>query len=176
MPRQPSTCSVQDCEILANRGNGMCEKHYYRLRRHGDVEKRLRNANGEGTAIKVGKYSRVTINGERVQAHVAIVEAVLGRSLPAGAEIHHVNEDKTDNRHENLVVCPDRAYHQLLHARTRALDSCGDANKRTCRHCHEYDSLDQLVKNGTSYYHLACAAGYQREYKTKQRGSNAVTT
>lgn len=154
-----ATCTIDGCTAAPrSRGAELCEKHYYRVRRHGDPNKRLRNANGEGTAEKPGKYTRITKDGKRKQAHVAIVEAVIGRALPKGAEIHHVNEDKTDNRHENLVVCPDRAYHQLLHVRTRALDVCGDANKRHCYICGQYEDPADLfkAKGGTSFYHKDC--------------------
>ncbi len=51
--------------------------------------------------------------------HVAIAERVLGRPLPAGAEVHHFNEIKSDNRPQNLVICQDAAYHKYLHALQR---------------------------------------------------------
>lgn len=58
-------------------------------------------------------------NGRHVYEHLLIAELALGRPLPLGVEVHHVNEDKTDNRRCNLVLCENRAYHMLLHDRTR---------------------------------------------------------
>ena len=49
--------------------------------------------------------------------HVAVAEAALGRTLPPGAEVHHVDGDPTNNAPSNLVICQDHKYHSLLHAR-----------------------------------------------------------
>jgi len=58
-------------------------------------------------------------NGGYMLEHILIAEKALGRPLPKGAEVHHVNEIKTDNRNENLVICENHAYHFLLHARMK---------------------------------------------------------
>ena len=63
------------------------------------------------------------LDGRRLE-HRAVAERVLGKPLPPGAEIHHVNESKLDNRPENLVICQDHAYHALLHSRLAALRAC----------------------------------------------------
>ncbi len=65
------------------------------------------------------------IDGKIKLDHIAIAEEVLGRSLPEGAVVHHANGDKTDNRKENLVICPNRAYHNLIHVRIRAAKQAG---------------------------------------------------
>lgn len=44
--------------------------------------------------------------------HIRIATAALGKSLPTQAEVHHVNGNGRDNRHANLVICQDHAYHQ----------------------------------------------------------------
>ena len=59
-------------------------------------------------------------SGGQVLEHIVIAERALGKPLPARAEVHHVNGDRADNRTSNLVICQDRAYHMLLHARARA--------------------------------------------------------
>lgn len=54
--------------------------------------------------------------------HILVVEEAMGKPLPDGAVVHHVNGDGTDNRNENLVVCQDQAYHLLLHKRMKERD------------------------------------------------------
>lgn len=76
--------------------------------------------------------------------HVLVVEAALGKPLPPGAEIHHVNENRSDNRPANLVLCQDHLYHRLLHVRTRALRACGRASWHKCVLCKEYDDPSNL--------------------------------
>lgn len=151
------TCSVPDCGKKAEK-RGWCAMHYRRWRVHGSLDVTLKAANGDG--YMQGGYLGHQINGVRVFDHVRIAEKALGRSLPPGAVVHHVNEVKTDNRPENLVICPSKAYHNLIHARMEAMAATGDPSKRRCRHCNQYDALDNLRvyprANTTSYWHPQC--------------------
>lgn len=61
-----------------------------------------------------------TRHKRRAIEHIIIAESVLGRSLRDGEVVHHINEDKTDNRKENLLIC-SRGYHAMLHHRMRRL-------------------------------------------------------
>jgi len=91
-----------------------------------------------------------------VLEHILIAEKVLGKYLPYKVEMHHVNENKSDNRHGNLVVCQDRSYHLLLHRRTAAYKACGYSSWRKCKHCNQYDEPHKLKIYTGSIYHQSC--------------------
>lgn len=56
-------------------------------------------------------------NNGYVYEHILVAEKALGRYISPKHPIHHVNEDKRDNRPQNLVICQDASYHALLHER-----------------------------------------------------------
>ena len=115
------------------------------------------------------KYKKV---GERSRkAHLWIAEKVLGRALKGTELVHHVDGVGHNNLHSNLVICPNAAYHRLLHIRTEALTLSGNANYRKCVYCKAYDSPQRMrshsYKNvNSSYIHYSCNA----ERVAKQRG------
>lgn len=115
LPRQP--CAADGCNretILAS--GTYCAKHEARLKRYGRLTL-IRRENGTGWMAK--RYLQVSVNGRRTYEHIVVAERVLGRRLPSGAVVHHVNLDTHDNRPCNLVICPNEAYHRLLHKRLR---------------------------------------------------------
>jgi len=59
--------------------------------------------------------------GNYVAEHVLVAEAALGKYLPSGAVVHHVNGDKKHNANTNLVVCENSGYHLFLHSRINSL-------------------------------------------------------
>lgn len=62
----------------------------------------------------------------------------LARHLPTNAEVHHINEIKTDDSNTNLVICEDHQYHTLIHVRIRVLKAGGDPNSQAiCSKCKE---------------------------------------
>lgn len=113
-------------------------------------------------------HPRAASNGYALE-HVVIAERVLGKPLPKGAEIHHVNERRAENTNANLVICQDDAYHKLLHTRMRALAACGNPNWRKCLYCKRYDDVDALRRHGRGWLHPDCAQLRQRDYNDVRR-------
>lgn len=106
----------------------------------------------------------------RVLEHIYLAAKALGRPLPEGAQVHHVDGDRTNNSPGNLVLCPDQAYHQLLHRRQRALEACGNANWLKCPYCKRYDDPANLyVRPNGHAMHLACSAKYRRARQRRHR-------
>ena len=95
----------------------------------------------------------------RRREHVIIAERALGKPLPAGAHVHHVDGDKHNNDPRNLVVCQDVAYHRHLHTRQRAKASCGNADWWQCVYCRKWDAPEAMATVGTRpsvHYHRTC--------------------
>lgn len=160
-------CSVPGCMKDAH-ARQLCPMHYQRWRIVGSVgdAKERKGKSGMGSIDKDG-YQLFRVDGRRKLAHVAIAEKALGKPLPAGAEIHHVNEVRNDNRPENLVICQSKAYHKLLHARANALDACGKASWRKCHVCKIFDSPGTLFV-GRKIYHRACNAAKELERRDRR--------
>lgn len=66
---------------------------------------------GKGKSL----YIQIRVNGERIYLHRHIWEKANGRKLEFGEIIHHINEDKRDNRAENLEVLSGHAAHLHIH-------------------------------------------------------------
>lgn len=102
------------------------------------------------------KYSRYKQGG---LSHVRVAEGALGKRLPKGACVHHVNEDRYDNRPSNLVICQDAAYHNLLHVRARVVRAGGDPDAmRICFDCHAPKPFSAFTKG--QYNCRACVHLY----------------
>src|SRR3990170_5367116 len=54
--------------------------------------------------VSIPSHPRASSNGY-VLEHLVMVEDAIGKALPPGACVHHINENRADNSHGNLVVC-----------------------------------------------------------------------
>lgn len=154
-------CKIAGCTRTA-KARGYCNPHLYRWNTYGDpLAAGIRAPRGTGTITPVG-YHIHCLNGKDTPEHVLIAEKVLGRKLRPPEEVHHVNEQRGDNRNENLVVCPDRAYHMLLHQRMRAFAACGHAGWRKCTYCKVYDDPANLHIGSSTPRHTACHTTNER--------------
>lgn len=57
-------------------------------------------------------------DGSMMALHRIRAEHALGRPLPKGVEVHHVDRDPW-NATARLVICENHAYHMFLHRRMR---------------------------------------------------------
>ena len=61
-----------------------------------------------------------TDDGRRIMEHRFVMERQIGRALLPTEEVHHVNEDRADNRPTNLRVM-SKSEHTALHKRQQSL-------------------------------------------------------
>ena len=54
-----------------------------------------------------------------IQEHRVIMERHLGRYLTSQERVHHINEIKSDNRIENLMLFPNIGAHSAYHNMNR---------------------------------------------------------
>lgn len=108
-----------------------------------------------------------------VYEHILVAEKAFGGHLPEGAEVHHVNGIRDDNRPSNLVVCHNRTYHMLLHRRQRALEACGDPAARYCCLCRSWDKPENVrlsqKRQQEVAHHPECARRYRRTMEARRR-------
>lgn len=71
-------------------------------------------------------YAHRAVDGRRTYEHVLVAERALGKRLPRGAVVHHVDENPNNNDPSNLVLLQSQSEHMLLHAKKRILDAGGD--------------------------------------------------
>lgn len=132
-----------------------------------------------GLVVDQDGYIRERVAAESYKlAHHSVAERALGRPIPSGVVVHHVNEDRQDNRPGNLVICQDQSYHQLIHRRSRALRACGHAGWLLCRFCKQYeDPANMHVSRARPWqaHHRECEARNQRERRRRRAKEKAQT-
>ncbi len=160
-------CSAPGCDKKV-RCKALCKLHYGRWIAYGSLD-RPPPRERWGAGWLHGGYLTFSVGRERKFAHVMIAEQVLGRTLPPGVVVHHANGIKTDNRHENLVICTQE-YHLLIHKRMRAHAACGHADWSKCKYCKRWDAPANLQIYGGTIHHSVCRriAGKKQYAASKQ--------
>jgi hypothetical protein len=140
--------------------------HYEKNKRHGDP-----NWTRPTPVGYIGKdgYRMISVRGKERGEHILIAEKALGRSMPTGAIVHHWDEDRSNNSPSNLLICPDIAYHKIIHLRMAALAACSNAGYRRCFYCGEYSDPIVMKKRGRNFVHAKCRADYMREWNAKKK-------
>lgn len=115
-------------------------------------------------------HPRASCNGY-VPDSVIVAESAIGKYLPKGAVVHHVDGDRKNNSNSNLVVCENEDYHKLIEKRARAYKACGHANWLKCPYCGKYDDPKNMYLFYTnrsttpSGRHNKCLVEYKRNRK-----------
>lgn len=91
-----------------------------------------RSGKGKSYSYRGG---RSRTRGGAKREHVIVAERALGRPLPVGTHVHHVDGNKRNNANSNLVICQDGSYHRLLHSRAKVVHAGGNPN--THHWCHQ---------------------------------------
>lgn len=111
----------------------------------------------------------------------------LGVTLINDNLIHHRDRDPTNNKNENLIVCENKGYHRLIHAREDAYRATGDVNSRKCKVCKEWDSPSNMKRKARyrygeatdespSFVHKKCHAKYELKRRKKSWNSTMDET
>lgn len=122
------------------------------------------------TYIDANGYER---NEQKKYVHRSVAEKALGKSLPEGSIVHHIDGNKSNNSPSNLVICQGEAYHRLLHARQRVLDLGGHPDTHSYCSYHEclHETSQFSTRTGTwNGRHNMCRTA-TNEYR-KDKGLN----
>jgi hypothetical protein len=108
------SCGCLQKEKAANNGRSAVK--------YGDRSHRWtggRNIDGQGYAeVRSLNHPKASSRGY-VREHVLVMGQMLGFPVPEGAEIHHCNGDRADNRPYNLRLFHTKGEHTSYHARLR---------------------------------------------------------
>lgn len=127
--------------------------------------------------MKKFRYTNSYNLGRPVGAHIAIAEKAFGGPLPKGSIVHHWDENGLNNEPSNLLVCPDEAYHNLIHRRMRAHAACGRADYQHCQYCDMWADVSELTASQKSdrpsvtYFHAECRSLYVLNLKLRKKNN-----
>jgi hypothetical protein len=122
-----------------------------------------------GGVLRKDGYKLLSINGRRILEHRHIMEELIGRRLESKEIVHHLNENRADNRPENLELLPSQTDHVAKHYKGFRSET-----HKQCRKClaikprMAFDSNhNPAQKDSSSSWCKDCRAKYNREYQSR---------
>ncbi len=116
------------------------------------------------------RIMRRSIKLVRLPEHVYVAEIALGHALPSSAQVHHVDENRSNNASANLVICENAAYHLLIHARQRVVNAGGNPNKeKLCSTCLKLQPISDFYIG-----HSKCRACFKVKNRRYHQNRKAV--
>ncbi len=129
--------------------------------------------------VATGYYMLVLGRSNERLFHVFLMEEHLGKPLPKGYEVHHIDGNKHNNNIENLELVT-RKEHCRKHADLR-LKAYGGVPGRDkyCADCKTVKLLDDFPKDKTKSdgrhgFCKACSCRRSREYKLRKKYENTL--
>ena len=99
-------------------------------------------------------------NNGYVRQHRLVMAVAIGRALSPEEVVHHINEDRLDNRLENLVLLSGQGSHNTIH----------NTGKRGthCRRGHEFTPENTYVTSNGNRQCKACRRLVYRQRKERE--------
>ena len=94
------------------------------------------------------KYPTIQVNKKQWREHRYVMEKYIGRKLLTNELVHHKNDDRHDNRIENLEIV-SRSEHKKLHP------EIGKKTRLEQKFFFNKNELLKLRKSGLSMYKIA---------------------
>lgn len=175
MPRKLLSliCKQCNCSFLGRKQRKFCSQKCYHEWHVGENHHNW--IDGTYTDPRNGYvYVNTGPNTDRLE-HILIAEKALGHKLPAGAVVHHWDENPSNNSPENLLICQDNSYHRLIHARMRRIKDTGSLDLKRCTICKQIKPLAEFHKcrnrkfswDGTRHWCLACQRIRNKIWRSK---------
>lgn len=70
------------------------------------------------------RYKQRKVNGRNIDEHRLVMEQYLGRRLRTDEYVHHINDDRYDNRIENLKIVDPVTHGRLHHLKYPLIKKC----------------------------------------------------
>lgn len=109
-----------------------------------------------------GNYRYVGNEKPRLE-HRVIAETVIGKPLPRSVVVHHVDGNRSNNAHSNLVICQNQAYHALLHRRARVVRAGGNPELQCfCWECSKLKFIGECYIGRHRYSNTCKQCAHER--------------